>query len=187
MRYAEQNVEWREARSQGGRRKWEIRRVWGVCEKEILGLGGFKKKWQGDLSFSYNASCFSHNVWNGFGNAKWFRRPLRFSHIVRNGVWCAKFFACFAKISQSVQNDFAGLVYFCKVCKIGLQGVRNFAPPAKWAINFAGFANCLDFSSVWNPSTIYHQKPKLNQTKIKLKRRIENKTSNNTGKLSNKK
>ena len=33
------------------------------------------------------------------------------------------------------------------------------------------------------PPTINHQKPKLNQTKIKLKRKIKIKTSNNIGKL----
>ena len=63
--------------------------------------------------------------------------------------------------------------------------------------NFAGCANCLGFSSTKNlkdtpnyfevPPIIDHQKPKLNQTKIKLKREIKIKTSNNTRKLLNKK
>ena len=47
---------------------------------------------------------------------------------------------------------------------------------------FKGTPNCFEV-----PPTIDHKKPKLNQTKIKLKREIKTKTSNNTGKISNKK
>ena len=156
------------------------------------------------------AQCLLILAQRGVWGVKLVHKPLRFSHNIRNGVGCANFshtlwkfrrvcelFACSVKISQNVRNEFAWLIYFRRVCKI-------FAPHAKWAMNFTCSAkisqnvqiamvfplprifkdmpNCFEV-----PPAINHQKLKLNQIKLKLKREINIKTSNNTGKLLNQK
>ena len=64
---------------EGGLRNGEIR------------ARGFKKKWQGDFSFSHNASWFSHNVQNGVGVRNWFANPLGFSQRVKRRWVCENF------------------------------------------------------------------------------------------------
>ena len=126
---AGEDIKWRGMRSQGGRGKWGIHRVFGVCEMEKLGVGGLKMNGR-DFSFLHSVPWVSHNMQNGIGGAKLIRKPLRFSYSVPNGVRCANFFACSTKISWSVQNEFARCFYFSTVCEI-------FAPYAKWFMNFA--------------------------------------------------
>ena len=105
-----------------------------------------------------------------------------------------KFFAWSVKIWHSDRNDFARCFDFRWVCEIGSQGVRNFVPHAKIFIDFAcpmkilqGVRIVLIAPLFEIPPAIDHQKPKLNQTKIKLKQEIIIKTSNNIGKLLNQK
>ena len=82
---------------------------------------------------------------NGVGGVKWVHRPLRFLHSVSHDVGCAK------------KNEFTGLIYFCTVCGIGSQGVRNFCTLCEMSHefhmpceNFVGCVNCLGFSSTKN-------------------------------------
>ena len=80
---------------------------------------------------------------NGFGGAKWVRKPLGFCTVFRTVL--------------GMRNEFAGLIYFRTVCEIGSQGVRNFRIPCEMSHefhmpceNFAGYANCLGFSFAKN-------------------------------------
>ena len=80
-----------------------------------------------------------------------------------------------------------GLAYFHIVCEIFAPHAKCLHPMRNESLISQDLRIVLIIPLFEIPSTIDHQKPKLNQTKIKLKRKIKNKTSNNIGKLLNQK
>ena len=118
------------------------------------------------------------------GLKKGWKDDFSFSHSVRNE------FTGYFLFSLGVRNWFAECVKFCTPCEISLEFCMScevLTCPTKFSQGVR-IALVFPLPRIFKDSpnrfevlpAIDHKKPKLNQTKIKLKREIKIKTSNNT-------
>ena len=106
-----------ERRSQGGRGKWWIHRVFGVCEMEKLGLKGLKMEGMATFHFcttplGFCIACeMALEVWNYFAD------PLGFCTVCEMVLGIQSFSHALRNFSR-VRNEFVWYFYFCWVCEI---------------------------------------------------------------------
>ena len=179
------------------RGKWGIHNDRGACEMGKLGLGGLKRDVKVSFgfrttSFDFRTACeMELGVRNGFIGPLGFHTVFRtvlgvqnFRMLNENFTDCAKWVRRVNLFLHSVRNWFIGCAKF-------LHPMRNEPWISQGVPIVLVFPLRRIFKDTPNyfevPPAIDHKKPKLNQTKIKLKREIKIKTINNTGKLSNKK
>ena len=91
--------------------------MWGVCEMGILGLGGFKKKWQ--VTFHFRIATLR------------FRTTCKMALGVRNGFADPLGFRIVCEMVLGVQNFSHGLRKFHRVCEMSSHGIFIFTECAK--------------------------------------------------------